>query len=390
MVKSFGILILFSLVIHPIRGVSIPKIASLSPRTDSDVPTDWQSFAQNLLGTRAGRRTNKLDIESPSARAALAYLKSNLVEDNLCAEVAQTYISTIISGGSPAEANAIAAGVYVRNYKAGVRSAPGSPCEAADIAFRKAVADGDDPVMSSALAFMNTYKSESPCFASARDYVKAIANGETHIHANFKAVESFTNQIQKLASQGKSTIDPTCAEAALSYASSSQLPSSPSAAAMKAFISKSLETGMGYDPTCNKAAEAFFHGFHTGRELAATFEAAKEFISYYLTNPISASRSPCAAAAKAYASAVERSPSPENREALFAFIDEAMFSDDDGLDPVCGSAAQAYFNTYIATGREEDAIEAAGVAYIEALDANPDFDIESPCGKAAQAYISQL
>merc|ERR1712142_780817 len=165
MVKFFKILIFFSLVIHTIRGVSIPKVASLSPRTDSDVPTDWQSFAQNLLGTRAGRRTNKLDIESPSARAALAYLKSNLVEDNLCADVAQTYISTIKSGGSPAAAKAIAAGVYVRNYEAGVRSAPGSPCEAADIAFRKAVADGDDPVMFSALAFMNTYKSESPCFA---------------------------------------------------------------------------------------------------------------------------------------------------------------------------------------------------------------------------------
>ena len=67
-----------------------------------------------------------------------------------------------------------------------------------------------------------------------------------------------------------------------------------------------------------------------------------------------------------------------------------MFSDDDGLDPVCGAAAQAYFDAYIETGREDDAIEAAGVAYIEALDANPDFDIESPCGKAAQSYISQL
>ena len=49
--------------------------------------------------------------------------------------------------------------------------------------------------------------------------------------------------------------------------------------------------GMGYDATCNKAAEAFFHGFYTGRELDATFEAAKEFVGYYLMNPISASRS---------------------------------------------------------------------------------------------------
>ena len=39
---------------------------------------------------------------------------------------------------------------------------------------------------------------------------------------------------------------------------------------------------------------------------------------------------------------------------------------------------------------ESDATEAAAVAYLDAREANPDFDENGPCGKAAKAYIEEF
>ena len=55
--------------------------------------------------------------------------------------------------------------------------------------------------------------------------------------------------------------------------------------------------------------------------------------------------------------------------------------------PVCSAAAEAYIDAYIDGGNEEAASEAAAFAYIDALEANPSFDLTSPCGRAAQSYI---
>merc|ERR1711925_28721 len=150
-------------------------------------------------------------------------------------------------------------------------------------------------------------------------------------------------------------------------------PSSPNAAAMQAFISKALETGTGFDRVCYRSAESFFESFEAGKpELESTFAAAREFLAGYRSSPTPASRSPCAASGKA----------------LLAFVDDAVFTNDDGLDPVCGASAEAYFDTYLAGAGEAAASEAAAVAYLEAVGASPDFDTESPCGRAAQAYIA--
>ena len=73
---------------------------------------------------------------------------------------------------------------------------------------------------------------------------------------------------------------------------------------------------------------------------------------------------------------------------MFAFIDEAILSSDDGLDPVCGASAEAYFDAFEAGKGEAAANEAAAVAYVEAVDANPNFNPQSPCGRAAEAYIA--
>ena len=351
---------------------------------------NWQSYSQQVLATPLGVQSSPLDAKSPSAKAALSYLRGSLGLDS-CGQQAKVYLETILAGGSAAQAAAEATGVYIRNYNAGERAAPGSPCEASDIAFRQAAAAGQDPVLAAALAFMKSYGSDSPCFVSARDYVESIVGGSTQTEANIKAAKSFAHQLQTLAAQGKSTIDEACAASAQAFASSSDTPSSPNAAAMQAFISKALETGKGFDPVCYCSAERFFESFESGKpELESTFAAARDFLSGYKDSPTPASQSPCAAATKAYAAAVRNSPSAPTQKALLAFVDEAVFSADDGLDPVCGASAEAYFNTYLTGAGEAAASEAAAVAYLEAVDSNPSFDPESPCGRAAQAYIANF
>merc|ERR1711976_53573 len=116
--------------------------------------------------------------------------------------------------------------------------------------------------------------------------------------------------------------------------------SSPKALAMSAFISKAVETGKGFDPVCYKAAEALIGSDEMGRsELASTFAAARSFLKIYKSNPAPASDSPCAAVTKAYVSALTKSEQSPTVKALFAFVDEALLSNNVGLDPVCGEAA---------------------------------------------------
>merc|ERR1712181_156898 len=188
---------------------------------------------------------------------------------------------------------------------------------------------------------------------------------------------------------GKPTIDEACAASAQAFSSLIDTPSSPITAAMQAFITKALETGKGFDPVCYSSAERFFESFESGKsELQSTFAAATDFLKGYKDSPTPASQSPCAAATKAYAVATKNSPSAPNHQALLAFVDEAVFTADDDLDPVCGASAEAYFNAYLTGAGEAAASEAAAVAYLEAVGANPGFDPESPCGLAAKAYIA--
>merc|ERR1712178_79286 len=113
-----------------------------------------------------------------------------------------------------------------------------------------------------------------------------------------------------------------------------------------------------------------------------TFSAARDFLSTYSANPTIASRSPCAAAAKAYAQTILASPSSPNQAALYAFIDTALLDGSAANDPVCKASSEAYFNAYQAGVGEAGANEADAVA------ANPAFDPKSPCGRAADAYIA--
>jgi len=313
--------------------------------------------------------------QSPSAKSALAYLNSLPLDT--CGRQSKAFIEDILSGASPAAATAKATQIYQKDYASGDAPAPGSPCAVAEVAWKQAVAAGQDPVLNSAVAFMKAYGSESPCAVSALDYVQSILAGNTHANANIAAMRSFIGQIKILASQGKSTVDPVCAESARAYAASTGV-STPNVAAMEAFISKSLETGSSFDPVCLAAAENIFQG-------GSSLSAAKVFINLYKTSPTPAANSPCAAATKAYAAASDAA-SPGNKNALFAFIAEAEASGDAGLSPACEAAAVAYIAAFEAGASELVATSKAGKAYLAAVEANPENAFESSCAKAYRAY----
>merc|ERR1712117_283183 len=121
---------------------------------------------------------------------------------------------------------------------------------------------------------------------------------------------------------------------------------------------------------------------------SSNIAAARDYIRVYASNPTLASKSPCAAATKAYAKAELESGNTPAKAALLAFIDSAILSNDAGVDPVCAAAANAYIDSYVARTGEAAASEAAAVAYIGAVEANPQFNQNSPCGQAADAYIA--
>ena len=313
---------------------------------------------------------------SPSAKASLAYVQSLPLDT--CGRQAKAFIEDVLSGASPAAATAKATSIYQQDYFTGAGSAPESPCQLAEVAWKQATASGQDPVLNSALAFMKAYKSESPCAVAAFDYVNAIVRGDSHANANILAMKSFIQQIKSLAAQGKPTVDPTCSQAARNYAVASGV-STPNVAAMQAFISKALETGNGLDPVCLASAENIFNG-------GSSLTAAKTFINLYKTSPTPAAQSPCAAATKAYVVAARSASTPGAQTGLLAFIDDAIASGDSGISPACEVAATAYIAAYEAGASELAATKKAGEAFLAAAEADPSNAYESSCAKAYKAF----
>merc|ERR1712115_422578 len=327
------------------------------------------------------------DVNSPTTQAVLSYLSEGSGLDD-CGAITKAYVNIIASGGSRRDAAAIAKQVYQQQNLG--RQALSPACQAAETAWRAADASGRDQVLDAALAYINADPSDSPCKASARTYISAITGGATNQDAGLRAAESFASKISALASQGKSTIDAACAKASAAYAKSSSIPSSPTAAAANAFIQKALEVGSGYDASCLASSGAFITSSSSGAsEDESRVAAAGEFIKTYGKNPRSAASSPCAAAAAAYAKSLIANPSNPTQAALFSFIETAILNNNVGVDPVCTAASEAYFDSILPGSSESEASEAAAVAYLDAVEANPGFNKDSPCGRAADAYIAQ-
>merc|ERR1719195_2414211 len=313
---------------------------------------------------------------SPSADAALEFL--NTLPLDTCGNQAKVFIEDILAGGSASSATAKAKAVYQADYAEG--ASRNAACLAAEKAYKQAYANDKDPIFASALAYMKAYKSESPCAVSAFDYVQAIVNGGTHADANVAAMKSFIAQTKNLAAAGKATVDPVCAKSALAYASSTGA-STPNAEAMRAFIAKALETGNGLDPVCLAAAEDVIAG-------KSNYAAAKTFVKLYKNNPTPAAQSPCAAAAKAYSAAVKSSTTPNTQAAMISFIDDAIATNSNGLSPACEAAAEAYFAAFDTGATEAVANEAAGKAFLAAVQQNPTLAFDSSCLQAAKSFMN--
>ena len=325
--------------------------------------------------------TSTYSAKSPSAEAALAFL-NNLPLDS-CGKQAKVFIEDILAGGSAPSATAKATAVYQADYSGyavGNQGPPSAACIAAENSWKQAHATGQDPVLASALSFMKVYNSESPCAVSAFDYVQAIVNGRSHAEANVAAMKSFIAQIKNLAAQGKSTIDPVCAQSSLAYASSTGA-STPNAEAMRAFIAKALETGNSLDPVCLSAAEDVIQG-------KSNYAAAKTFVKLYKNNPTPAAQSPCAAAAKAYSAAVKSTAHPGTQAAMIAFIDDAISNNSNGLSPACAAAAEAYFAAFETGASEAVANAAAGKAFLATVQQNPSLAFDSSCAQAAKSFMN--
>ena len=83
-------------------------------------------------------------------------------------------------------------------------------------------------------------------------------------------------------------------------------------------------------------------------------------------------------------------PSSATAAAMTAYIQTALQTDSTGYDPVCGAALDAYIEAYLGGASEEKASEAAGKAFVSAVDVTPDFQMDSHCGKAAQAFMANF
>ena len=384
---------LHRVTMHSLSLVLLPALALALPQN-----VDWKAFnlarltaedadgALLIPGTAGG-----LPVQvSPSMRSSLAYFVNSASLDT-CGQQSKVYIEALLAGKGASEAVAEATSQYVKDYNNGERPVAGSACEASDKAWRKAVREREDPVLASALAFIEKYDSDSPCYAATKSYMKAIVAGKTHLQANKISALDFGKQLQKLAASGKKTIDPICAQTAIDYASSIEVkPSPPNFAAMKAFMEKAMDLNNGYHPACWKSALSFFESYDSSApEMTNNFAAARAFISAYRSEPTNAAQSPCAAATLAYAKELANSqPAPKNAAAMLGFIEEAIRSGSEGQDPVCATAAEAFYDVFLSGGTDEEATAAASVAFIDAVDRNPSYSPNSACGKSAAAYMA--
>merc|ERR1712055_231327 len=320
--------------------------------------------------------------KSPSTAAALAYV-SSVVKEGLCGEAAEAYVKSILNGGSKEAAGGEATRAYITAFNSGERYEKGGACEAADRAWKVArVSGGKDHVLEATLAFIKKWpgvEDGNPCAIAGTDYVKEILAGKSHIEANSAAMKGFIKAFKEKANKGASLNDEACHKASRAFFD---------AFSDKLFAGK----GVVYDPVCLEAMETFIDSHAAGEDLlTSNLKAARSFFKAFVANPQTVpADSPCASATLSYAQTISKEPSSAANAGMIAYINEAIRKRDRVFDPVCGAATLAYWDTFIEKKDEAAASEAAAVAYLDALEANPDFDENGACGKAAKAYIEEF
>ena len=361
---------------------------------------DADLFADYLLkkGFNKDRRiTAPTDRTSPSAASALAYMKE-VFNDELCGIPTQVYLENILQGKSKEVANAEATRYYINAYNKGARLVPGSACEAADIAWREAFVAGKDPTYESARAFIDNWpglKDGNPCAVSGYDYVNAIIEGKSHLEANRMAMIGYMNAVKDLAKNGKPLKDEACMKATKAFMKAipnNNKPDVPNAIATDAFFDKIFSgDAPAFDPVCLRSLEGYIDSYIAGDDLLTrNLKAARAFFDEFNKGSDIPADSACAAATLSYAEEIQKKPSAPNAAGMIAYIKEAIKNGKRVVDPACAAATTAYWDAYIADKDEAKANEAAGVAYLEALDKFPRIDETSACAKSTQAYIDEF
>jgi len=338
-----------------------------------------------------------LSSKSPSSLAALAYVKS-VVKEGLCGEAAEAYVKAILTGESKEAAAGEAARAYITAFNTGQRYQEGGACEAADWAWKQArYKGGKDKVLEATLAFIRKWpgvEEGDPCSVAGTDYVKEILDGKSHLEATSAAMRGYIKAFKQLADKGDSLNDVGCHEASRAFFDAVPNKNEPVIGAGFAAFSDKIFSGTGflYDPVCLEAMEAFIDSHSAGDDLlTSNLKAARTFFKSFVSNPQTVpADSPCAAATLSYAQAIGSEPTSAATAGMIAYINQAIRQRDRQFDPVCGAATLAYWDTFIEKKEESAASEAAAVAYLDALEANPDFDENSACGKAADAYIDEF
>merc|ERR1711970_1630451 len=283
------------------------------------------------------------------------------------------YMETILSGGNGAQAQANAEAAYKAAWARGARILPGSACAAAEVAFKEAYASGNaDATLESARAFVDNWpglKEGNPCAVSGKAYMDAILAGNSVDSAGLISGKAFIVAFGDAARAGKNINDPACAASA------------------KAFIDATLTTSSsGYDPVCAASALAYMDAFASGKDpLTSNLIAAKAFVLEYTKGTSPGVDSPCVKATLGYAA---RSPTPSsaNKDAMLAFINQAINEREAFFDPVCGAATIAFLDAKIAGKTDKEAGADSAEAYIEAFAANGGRRTEA-CKRSAEAYI---
>ena len=331
-------------------------------------------------------RTASLAPTSPTAAAALAYMKT-LVENDLCGASSQAYLRSIIAGGSPADAKNAAAEAYQSAWASGARVAADSPCAAAETSFRSS----DSSVLDAAVAYMNSWpglQEGNPCAVAGKTYIDAVVAGQSQDAAGVASSKAYLGAFSSLARTGRVLNDPACAAASKAFiATTNSIPSTSGSAAAEAFISQTLgSSASGFDPACASAATAYIDAFAAGTDSETSgLIAARAFYAEFGKGG-SPANSPCVAASKAYAGK-STVVSKTNAAAMVAYINSAIASGSNTIDPVCAAANLAFLDAKIAKSSDEAAMESAASAYISALDANNGRDPSGPCAAAARAFI---
>merc|ERR1712212_683527 len=335
--------------------------------------------------------------KSPSTAAALAYVNS-VVKEGLCGEAAEAYVNSILNGGSKKAAVAEATRAYITAFNSGERYEKGGACEAADRAWKVArVSGGKDHVLEATLAFIKKWpgvEDGNPCAIAGTDYVKEILAGKSHIEANSAAMKGFIKAFKEKANKGASLNDEACHKASRAFFDAVPTKSDPVIGAGFAAFSDKLFAGKGvvYDPVCLEAMESFIDSHAAGEDLlTSNLKAARSFFKAFVANPQTVpADSPCASATLSFAQTISKEPSSAANAAMLAYINEAIRKRDRVFDPVCAAASLAYWDAFIEKKDETAASEAAAVAYLDALENNPNFDENGACGRAAKAYMAEF